>query len=271
MNSLKIAVHGATGSQGSAVVRQLLDTGNDVRAIARNSAGPHGVAADLSDVDSLVAAYTDADAVVLQLPLVFNESAVTQARSALAALEKAAVPRVVFNTNGGIPDAPIGVPFVDARALLRTELPNVVETVAIVAPAATYAENLAAPWSAPLIAAGEVVYPLPADAPIPWVVTADVAAVIAESLIAPTPTPVQLIAGPADLTGPDVAAALGESVRWRTITPRAYAELLRPYLGAEAAVGIAASYENPPPAPDPATVLRGPTSLRDWATGRNWV
>lgn len=274
MNSLKIAVHGATGTQGSPVVRVLLDAGHQVRAVARNPAGlPFGVesaAADLDDVEALVAAYTGVDAVVVQLPIVVNETAVTHAQSVLAALGKADVSRVVFNTNGGMAEAMIGVPFVDARALLRTELPNVVQTAVSVAPAGPYAENLAAPWSAPLVAAGEAVYPRPAETPVSWVAAADLAAVIGDLIVAESPAPVTYVAGPDDLTGPEVAAALGDSVRWRTITPSEYTQLMRPYLGAETAVVIAASYENPAPALDPALVRRGTTSLREWAARQDW-
>lgn len=166
MMSLTIAVHGATGTQGSPVVRHLVAAGHRVRAVARHPrALPPGVEpapADLLDVDALTAAYTGVDAVVLQLPLAFDHTAVAQAETVLSALGKVEVPRVVFNAGGAPPDKPIGVPFVDARALVRTELSTVVASAAVLAPAATYAENLAAPWSAPLVAAGEVRYPLPA-------------------------------------------------------------------------------------------------------------
>jgi hypothetical protein len=67
-----------------------------------------------------------------------------------------------------------------------------------------------------------------------------------------------------------VAAALGDSVRWRTISPSEYTQLMRPYLGAETAAVIGASYENPAPALDPALVRRGMTSLREWAARQVW-
>jgi uncharacterized protein YbjT (DUF2867 family) len=275
MNS--IAVHGATGTQGSAVVRRLIDEGHEVRAIARNPRDPQGVAADLQDVEALAAAYAGVDAVVLQLPLVFEAKAMAQAESVLQALGKAGVPRVVLNPGGSVPPKePIGVPFVDARVLLWTELPNVVADVALVGPVATYAENLAAPWSAPLVAAGEVHYPLPAEAPIPWVTVDDVAAAIAERATEAGAT-VQLIAGPADLTGAQVAeeigAVIGSDVRWRTIATAEYEQLLRPYLGATTAAGIAASYEpsTPGPNPDSAMIRRGTTTLRQWAIQQHWT
>lgn len=271
MTSLKIVVHGATGAQGSAVVRDLLDAGHTVRAVARKPgdlAGVESVAADLADVDALVAAYTGVDGVVLQLPLLFDEIALTQAKAVLVALEKAKVPRVVFNRSAAVPDVAIGVPYVDARVLVSAQLPDVVETVSMVAPAMTYMENLGAPWSAPLVAAGEVVYPLPAELAVPWVAASDVAAAITDLLRADAS--VQAVAGPEDLTGEQVAAALGSSVRWRTIAPAEYREMLRPFIGAEAAAGVAASYENPAPPLDQAIVRRGTTTLKEWADRQDW-
>lgn len=268
MRSSTIAVHGATGTQGAPVVRHLLGHGHTVRAVTRRAG------ADLTDVQAMTDAYRNVDAVVLQLPLVFDDTAVRQAEAVLAALGKAGVPRVVFNTSGGLPESPVGVPFVDARALLRTELPSVVGTVAVLAPAATYAENLSAAWSAPLVAAGEVRYPVPAQAPIPWVAAADVAAVVADLVTADDPTPAQLLAGPEDLVGDEVAARLSHAVRrpvqWRTITPAEYEDMLAPHLGPAAAAGVAASYAAPSPAPDPTLIRRGTTTLEEWARRQPW-
>lgn len=268
MKSSTIAVHGATGTQGRPVVRYLLDQGHTVRAVTRRAG------ADLTDVQAMTETYRDVDAVVLQLPLVFDDTAVRQAETVLAALDKAAVPRVVFNTSGGLPETPVGVPFIDARALLRTELPSVVDTVAVLAPAATYAENLSAAWSAPLVAAGEIRYPLPAQAPIPWVTADDLAATVAELVTTEDPTPAQLLAGPEDLVGTEVAAqlsnALGRQVQWRTITPAEYEDMLRPHLGPAAAAGIAASYAAPAPTPDPTLIRRGTTTLEEWAHRQHW-
>lgn len=270
MNSLTVAVHGATGSQGSAALRSLLAAGHNVRAVARRPHGlPSGVEAapaDLLDIDALVAAYAGVDAVALQLPMVFDDGAMAQVRAVLAALEKAAVPRVVFNTSAAVPDVMIGVPFIDARVHLIAELPNVVETSAAVGPAAMYAENLVAPWSAPLVAAGEVLYPLPAETPVPWVAADDVAAVMVETLTMTAPPLVQLVGGPEDLTGEQVGAALG--ARWRSVTPDEYELMMRPHVGAAVAAGVAGSYRNLGPVP--ASFRRGTTSLRDWAAKQSW-
>lgn len=282
-----IVVHGATGTQGAPVVHALLRAGHTVRAAVRHPSaadlpdGVHGVAADLLDTDSLVAAYADADAVVVQLPLVFDpELAVPQAHAVLSALAKAGVARAVFNTGGPIVPAPVGVPYLDARAVLGSGLSDVVGTATVVGPAGGYMENLVAPWSAPLVAGGELAYPLPEFVPMPWVALDDLAAVVAELVVADAPPAVQVVAGPEALTGDGAAAALSEAlgreVRWRTVSHLHYETMLAPHLGAEAAAGIAGFYAPPPPgaapmpAADPSHVRVGPTSLDTWASRQVW-
>ncbi|MEV0202229.1 hypothetical protein [Nonomuraea sp. NPDC050691] len=156
--------------------------------------GAAPVLADLSRPDSLAAAYAGAAAVVVQLPLVFAaDAAMPQAEAVLDALKTARVPRAVFNAGGPPPAAPIGVPFVDARALLVAELPSVVDVAGVTGPAFTYMENLAAPWSLPRLLTGEIVYPLPAELPVPWLALDDLAAAIAALIAAliadPAPPP----------------------------------------------------------------------------------
>jgi uncharacterized protein YbjT (DUF2867 family) len=282
MSETTVAVHGATGTQGTAIVRRLRAAGHRIRAVARHPrAGTdpavEPVAADLLDLDALVAAYAGADAVVVQLPLHFGPEAVRQADVVLAALEKAGVPRAVFNTGGGVPPAdPIGVPFVDARVRLASRLPGTVPVASVVAPASTYLENLAAAWSRSLVHhEGELRYPLPAQLPNPWVAADDLGAVVAEVVVAAAPPAARLVAGPADLTGPEVAAeieaATGRRVRWHTIEPQVYARMLAPHLGEATAAGIAAAYNNPAPPPDPMLVVRGSTTVRAWAARQEWA
>ncbi|MFI7705166.1 SDR family oxidoreductase [Nonomuraea sp. NPDC049480] len=282
MSRSTVVVHGATGAQGSPVVRRLLAAGHHVRAVVRPTsapglpAGAEPVFADLSVPASLTDAYAGAAAVVVQLPLVFAaDAAVPQAEAVLGALKGAGVPRAVFNTGGPPAAEPTGVPFVDARALLAAELPGVVDVAAVVGPAFTYMENLAAPWSLPLVAAGEIAYPLPAELPVPWLALDDLAAVIAEFVTDPAPPPLRIVAGPHALTGDqaaaELAAALGRELRWRAVEPGEYERMLAPHIGPEAAAGVAAAYTPPPPgtppppAPDPALIRTGTTTLREWA------
>jgi uncharacterized protein YbjT (DUF2867 family) len=282
MSTSTVVVHGAAGTQGAAVVRRLLAAGHRVRAVARSATAREAhprvtpVVADLLDIDALVGAYTAADAVIVQLPLVFAaDRAAPQARAVLDALRKAAVPRAVFNTGGPLGTEPVGVPFVDARVLLASELANAVPRASVVAPASTYMENLAAPWSWPLVRDGQLAYPLPAGLPNPWLALDDLGEAVADLLSAPVPPPLQVVAGPQALTGDEAAAelalALRRPVRWRTVEPAEYERMLAPHLGPEAAAGVAAAYRPPPPGaapappPDPAVVRTGTTTLREWA------
>ncbi|WP_431955871.1 SDR family oxidoreductase [Nocardia lijiangensis] len=285
MSTSTVIVHGATGTQGAAIVRRLLSAGHRVRGVVRTSPtllppDVEPVQADLLEPDSLAAAYEGADAVVVQLPLVFTDLAVQQAEAMLAGLRKADVERVVFNTGSVMPPVPVGVPFVDARVLLSTELSRGVEAATVVAPARQYMENLVAPWSAPLVRAGQLAYPLPRELPVPWVALDDLGSTVADLITATTPPPLRIVAGPQALTGDEVAAelgaVLGRPVRWNSISPNTYREMLAPHLGAEAAEGIAGVYTPPPPgAPtppelDPSALETGATTLRDWAARQDW-
>jgi uncharacterized protein YbjT (DUF2867 family) len=282
MSTSTVVVHGAAGTQGAALARRLLTAGHRVHAVVRRTParGVHPqatpVVADLLDPDALVDAYLGADAVVVQLPLEFAaDAAVAQARSVLAALRKAGVPRAVFNAAAALPAEPVGVPFVDARVLLAAELADAVPLASVVTPASNYMENIAGPWSWPLVRAGELAYPLPASLPNPWVALDDLGDAVVDLLSAPVPPPLQVVAGPQALTGDEAAAelslALNRPVRWRTVEPAEYERMLAPHLGPEAAAGVAGAYAPPPPgtppapAPDPAVVRTGPTTLREWA------
>ncbi|MEV6718030.1 NmrA family NAD(P)-binding protein [Lentzea sp. NPDC051208] len=284
-NPFTVVVHGATGTQGAPVVRRLLADGHHVRAAVRRPgsaslpASVERVAADLLHGESLVKAYQGADAVVVQLPLEFHpDRAVAQAETVLAALKEAGVPRAVFNANGPLAPAPIGVPYVDARVTLATGLASHVSHAVVVAPGGPYMDNLAEPWQLSEInGAGVVSYPVPEQVPLPWVAIDDLAEVIARALRGETGELV-VVAGPEVLTGAQVAeqisAAAGRPVRYRAITPAQHAEMTTPHLGAEAANGVAALYEArskgaPPPAAAPATP--GTTTFAAWAAKRIWT
>jgi len=202
-----IVVHGGAGSQGRPVVRQLLDDGFSVRVISRDPAGrtyPAGadsVTADLNDADSLVAAYAGADGVYLQLPLEFDPAtAAAQAGNALAALERAGVGQVVFNTGLGLTDELVGSPFVDARATLVQRLAGVVPKVTVTGPEQAYVDNFATPFSRAAVLQGRAEYPLPEAAPVAWVAAADVARVVSRAFLSPAPPPIRIVRGSAPIT-----------------------------------------------------------------------
>jgi uncharacterized protein YbjT (DUF2867 family) len=283
---LTVVVHGATGSQGLPVVRALLERGHRVRGLARHAEhlaalapDAEPVAVDLADPGALADAYAGADAVVAQLPLVFDpERAAAQAQAVGAAVAQAGVARVVLNTGGPNPPEPVGVPYLDARTHLRQALEAGPARTLTLGPAAAYAENLALPGSARRVLEGMLAYPLPEFVPVPWLATADLAAYAADAVRSGEEGSLVLV-GPEALTGTSAAAAIGGAVgrelAWATIEPAEYEELLRGAIGPEAAAGIAGFYAAaadapPPPAPDPASVGAGSTTLAAWAAGQDW-
>jgi NmrA-like family len=267
-----IAVHGATGSQGEPVAQALASAGNAVRPLSR------ATGADLLDRPSLEAAYGGADAVVLQFPLVYDERALVMADNAARAVEAAGVAHLVINTSAPLPPAPTGVPFLDARhRAAAAEVP----LVTVLQPT-TYLENLSSPWSAQrVVSEGAVAYPRPGDVPMAWVATADVAIAVERAITRETGG---WFALPGDTaTGHQVAATLSRvlrrPLRWETISPEAYGDMLRPHLGGHAADGTAAVYRTlaaspPAPLPNPSAARAAldwaPRDVATWARETRW-
>jgi uncharacterized protein YbjT (DUF2867 family) len=272
MTAKTIAVHGATGSQGAPVVTALDAAGHSVRPLSR------ATGADLFDRGSLEAAYRGADAVVLQLPLVYDERALVLAENAARAAEAAGVEHLLVNAGCILPPAEIGVPFLDARHRAATaDVPR----VTVLQPT-NYMENLNGPWNADgVVRDGVIAYPVPAEAPMYWVAVDDVAGTVERAIALEVAGWFALPGEPA--TGHEVAellgAALGRRMRWETISPETWGDRLRPYLGDHAADGTAAVYRMaaaspPPPAPDPAPAQEAlgwsPRDVAAWALEASW-
>lgn len=273
--SRPVAVHGASGTQGNAIAQKFLAEGLPVRALTRTGrkvVGTEATAADFSDQESLVAAYTGVQAVVVTLPLVFDPaSARQQADNVLLALERASVHRAALLTNGPLAAEPTGNPFVDARARLADGLRSAVPEAHVVGVSGIYMQNLTAPWSIPLLKEGTVAYPLPSEAPVPWVDMEDVADRVVGSLSSGVSSE-QTMIGPEALTGADVAGRLSPHfgpVTWRAVTPAEYAGMLRPHLGPEAADGISGMYAAPPYAARELPLTTGTTTLAGYLA-REW-
>lgn len=165
------------------------------------------------------------------------------------------------------------MPFIDARhRAAAADVPR----VTVLQPT-LYLENLTGPWMTPqILADGVVGSPLPGDVPAPWVATDDVAVAVERAIAREAAGSFPLPGDP--VTGREIADALGvvlrRPLRWQTITPDEYGDLLRPHLGVQGADGVAARYRalaaSPPgPAPDPGPAREAldwaPRELAAWA------
>ena len=74
---------------------------------------------------------------------------------------------MVFDAGGPLPAEPVGLPYVDARVALVRALKEGRSTATLLGPAGPYMQNLAAPWSAPLVSDDVIAHPLPAELPLP--------------------------------------------------------------------------------------------------------
>lgn len=283
-----VVVHGATGAQGRPVVRRLTAGGHTVRALARRpdpARIPDGavpVHGDAADPDALARAYDGADAVVVVLPGgAADDVAVAQADAILTALNRARVPRAVFNAGGGVWDDPPGIPFLDARTRMVTGLPEAVAVPVVVAPAGGLMENFSETWILERLRRdGQLVNTMPADALTRPVAMQDVADAIATVLTEDAPPPRVLVSGPTEVTGNQVAAAVathrGRPVTWTTIPQGEYLAGVATGLGRQYADNIAALYgagvDVPPPSPAPAGTrhITGTTTLASWIPTQSW-
>ena len=240
-------IHGATGAQGSPVLSALTSAGRSAVAAVRHlEAVPAGVVArqvDLVSADLLASAYEGADGVFVHLPMGAPEAAAAQARAVVEAVARARPGRVVISTSGQIVDQPGSPLQAPADSPIMTLIDGVTGSgvpTAVVAPR-LYLENLLLPVVlAPASQEGVLRYPLPASFPVSWSSHLDVAEVVARLLTDASPTTGTVGVGHLPgLTGPDLAAAfssrLGREVRFESITPEAFGELITPFFGPAAA------------------------------------
>lgn len=166
-----ILVTGATGNQGHAVCRALLEDGHRVRGMTRDpgkvtaveleQVGVEMVEGDFREPDTLRRAASDVDAVFLMCTPYEDgpEAEVRMATGAIDALAAAGVPFVVYSSVASA-DRQTGVPSFDSKALIERHLRASGLRHAVVAPV-FFRDNLFAPWLAAGLVEGNLVLPLP--------------------------------------------------------------------------------------------------------------
>lgn len=246
-------VHGATGAQGAPLFNRLARSGKRAVAAVRNTVAVKdmpAVAVDNASVDSLAAAYRDADGVFVHLPLASEAERVRYAHNIAQAIARAKPRRVVISTSGyGVdePGSPTLTPPESAVAVLIREVERTGVSVAVIAPR-LYLENLLLPMVLePVKAEGVLRYPLRADYPVSWCSHLDVAEVAERLLAEASVTGVVGVGQLPGITGVDLAKGFAQhfdrKVNFESMTPEAFGETLAPWIGAEAAAGVVAGYQ----------------------------
>lgn len=284
-----VAVHGATGAQGRPVVEKLLAAGYAVRAISRSGRvgefeGPvTGFSSDLLDATELASAYAGVTAVIIVLPGgATDDTATRHSETILGALKLAQVPRAIFNSSGGLWDAPTGVPMIDARTLLAQNLSTAVPNSTVIAPAGIFFDVFSEGWVVDrLVRENALVGPAPAEAPMRPVAMADLAAVMVDLLQGDSSWPPHVVvAGPEEVTGEAFATAIaaqrGKPTDYLQISPAEHMQSVADGLSAQYAKNIGALYgpgANVPPPSAPggdARLVTGTTGLAGFVASQSW-
>ncbi len=173
MAATDIAVTGATGQQGGAVVRALLDRGYTVRGITRNMnsdraaalarAGVELVSGDFEVLESMKKAFQGV-ATVFLMSTPFEGGVETETRQGIQAVEAAeavGVRHIVF-TSVANADQNTGIPHFDSKYKVEQHLQSNGTPYTIIAPAFFY-QNMLSPFVLPGLQQGTLAQALPVD------------------------------------------------------------------------------------------------------------
>ncbi|MCW4457513.1 NmrA/HSCARG family protein [Microbacterium sp. MPKO10] len=217
--SSTILVSGATGTQGGAVARALLNHGHSVRAMTRRpdgdaaraltALGAEVVTADFDDAESLRAAASGVHA-VYAMGTPYESDAETEERQANALLDAAVAAGVEFVVYSSVASAldDSKVPHFDSKARVEEHLGTLPVAHTVVAPA-MFTDNILAPNNVESLAAGRYAFPVPADVRVQQVTISDLAEFTALVFDDPQRFAGQRIElASSEETGAEVAAAL---------------------------------------------------------------
>jgi uncharacterized protein YbjT (DUF2867 family) len=281
---LTIAVTGATGDQGGATARALLDAGHRVRALTRQPESPAAHClrelgaelrqADFDDRASLDAAFAGADA-LFAVTTPFGSDLATETRQGIALIDAAATARLghIVLTSAAHADRGTGVPHYESKYLVEQHLRERGVPWTVIAPAA-FMDNYASGWTLDGLREGTFAWPMPANRPLTLIPATDIGAFAALVLQRRDEFAGRRIdiasdeRTPAEMTD-ILAAAIGRPIAYREV-PLAYVRTRSEDLAAMFDYFTTAGLDV-----DVATLRRDYPevawhSFADWATAQDW-
>lgn len=185
-DSLSVLVSGATGQQGGALARVLLEKGHRVRAFVRRPDSPEAaelerLGAELEEGDfeepsTIERAARGMDALfVVATPFEAGMEAETRHGIAAAdAAKTAGVSHLVYSSVANA-DKDTGIPHFDSKRKVEVHIESLGVPYTIVAPV-YFMDNLLAPWTLPQLKEGRLPVALPSSRPLQQVALSDIAA-----------------------------------------------------------------------------------------------
>lgn len=178
-----VLVIGATGRQGGAVARKLLERGVGVRALTRKPDSSAGIElqrlgvdvrqGDLEDAASIVRAAEGVDA-VFSMTTPFEAGMEAEARQGIAvadAARDAGVGHLVYSSVGSA-DRATGIPHFESKHEVERHIADVGIPFTVIGPVSFF-ENVNSPWQLPALQQGTVVAGLPPQKKVQHVAVAD--------------------------------------------------------------------------------------------------
>ena len=185
-NSLSVLVTGATGQQGGALARVLLDKGHQVRAFVRKPNSPEAkelerlgarlAEGNLEEASTIEDAAKGMDAVfIVATPFEAGMEAETRHGIAAAEAAKAAgVGHLVYSSVANA-DKDTGIPHFESKRKVEEHIEGLGVPYTIVAPV-YFMDNLLAPWTLPQLKEGRLPMALPSSRPLQQIALSDIAA-----------------------------------------------------------------------------------------------
>lgn len=233
----KVCVLGAPADQGQPLVAELLARGFAVTAGVRRENAMQDtpwpdlptVHADISDADTMAAAFAGQDAAAFHLPFEFDRERAAQFGRAIAeGAKRAGLKKIVFNTACYVADRDLGLSAHDGRRDIERALEETGIPCVFIEPT-VFMDNQYRIWTRPLIMReGIFAYPAKPELKISWVCLEDVAQAMVLALETDAADGRHVpLGGPEALTGDEVATnlalAIGRPVRFESLAPEEFA------------------------------------------------
>lgn len=290
---MKVFVTGATGFQGGNIAGALLSENHQVTTLKRNpdigmpaTEGIEVIKGGLENRESLATAMRGTQAAVYSFPLIFDmELAKSYTENFIAAAKQENVGLIVFNTTFHLAKQETGFLALDLKVAMKKQFDASGLNVITLAPD-IYIDNIAAPWSVPVILENKIVpYPLASEKKVPWISHSDLAKYVVKAISKPELAGQTLPIGGNLISGNEITAAIsseiGQELNFVPVSVDEFEKQLTPGFGELAAKEISNLYrfieQNHDDFVnkdfDKSNRLLGvqPQSLKDWTSSVNWT
>lgn len=217
---MKVFVLGATGFQGGQIANSLVEKNHSITTLKRDVEagmpsipGVKVIQGGLDNPDSLSEVMKGVDAAVYSFPLIFDlELAKSYTANFIEAAKKENVGLIIYNTTFYLAKEETGLLALDMKVAMKRLFDASGLKVITLAPN-IYLDNIAAPWSIPVILENKIVpYPLKADKVMSWVSHSDLGKYVASALNKPELAGQTLPIGGKLITGNEITSAIGSQI-----------------------------------------------------------